>query len=76
MGAKVHGAEGDLVLLKDLKEGQFGIAKGKTCHWGKIFLRATNEEGRVLCLDGTIWNDESNLFRVRLLPKGTLLEVT
>ena len=79
MGVKVYGEEG-LVLLKDLGEGRFGVAEVTTgsekYHEGKIFMGISNGEGRVACLDGTIWNTESNLFKVRLLPKGTLLEVT
>lgn len=78
MGVKVH-AEDGLVLFKDMKKGEIGVIEYaiKEVYLGRVVVSCGEEADKIVGLDGSIWSGlASNIIKVRLLPKGTLLEVT
>lgn len=78
MGVKIHGEEDEgLVSFEDLQKGQIGEVVTAGGHRGKIVCGLWEGAGQVVSLDGGSWDSlGTNTLKVRLLPKGTLLEVT
>lgn len=77
MGIKIR-EKGELVLFKDMKQGEVGeiVETPALDYKGLLVIACSCGEDMVVGLDGSCWDGLGNVaIKVRLLPKGTLLEV-
>lgn len=79
MGVKLHEGS-ELVLFKDMVKGDIGVIERSrfSSNIGSIVFRPCASEDRIVSLSGdSAWDAVGSMTeKVRLLPKGTLLEVT
>lgn len=79
MGVKLHEGS-ELVLFKDMGKGDVGVIERSTeypDYSGLLVISLGVTEDKVVSFTGDTWTGLSkSTEKVRLLPKGTLLEVT